>query len=236
MSADRIRSLQDEELLRAIVKKHLPEEPAKTSLIWNTNDMEVLAENYKAFFTAVALTGCRLSQPVLVKVLKAQCDSPTIVLNPFAGKMADALAYSRGKRHSMSSGSKTTAAVKQVLQAYGTEPQAASSEAGESPPFADAPKPVHDVDAVLPDDEHLGSNEEEEQAKKALEQAKAMFASFSSASAEPSSPAISVMSSEGEGLPKKRIRVKTSEPAMAQVLTIQNCLMKLHIMSHYDSS
>ena len=129
---ERIRSLKDVEILKSLVKAHIKKEPSQTSLLWKSEDLDVVVDSHKEFLIAVALTGHRISPQVLCKVLRKQFETDVSELSAFAKQMSDALCHCRNKARNVSSGNKTSPATMDVIKAYGKLPSRASSSP--SPP------------------------------------------------------------------------------------------------------
>ena len=126
----RMSTLQDEAALKAMVKLRLKENPGKSQLLWMYPSLEDVAENYEAFLTDVADTGCRLSKKMLVRVLKGHFEGDGRALEEFATRMVATLSHCRRKVAGISSGSRTKKAVLSIATAIGK----AGSAVVEAPP------------------------------------------------------------------------------------------------------
>ena len=70
MSANRLVSLKDSDKLQALVKAHIKEDPAKSTLLWTGEEFDGVADSYQNFLAAVAQTGHRLDTVVFLQVLE----------------------------------------------------------------------------------------------------------------------------------------------------------------------
>jgi hypothetical protein len=125
--APRIKTLDDREALKGLVKVHLKDNPSKSQLSWMHKDLEDVTESYQDFLTSVAQTGHRLGKKLLQKVLKEHFEGDVKVLEAFGTCMVDAISHCRKKKQGISSGKKTNKAVLRVQEAYGLPPSTGTS-------------------------------------------------------------------------------------------------------------
>jgi len=128
MAQSRVQSLKDEEAYRALIKAHL-QDPRKTTQIWNCSDLDYVVSQHVKFLCGIAFTGCSINETILTKCMRDMFPGAQ-ECKDLAKKLAEALSYCRSKGVRMSSGSKTQAAVMQVIAAIRT----GSGEIEESPP------------------------------------------------------------------------------------------------------
>jgi hypothetical protein len=120
MAQSRVQSLKDEEAYRALIKAHL-QDPRKTTQHWNSSDLDFVVGHHVQFLCGIALTGCSINETILTKCMRDMFPGAQ-ECKDLAKKLAEALSYCRSKTKPgrMSSGSKTPAAVLQVLAAIRT--------------------------------------------------------------------------------------------------------------------
>jgi len=177
--------------------------------------MDFLVGHYEDFFAAVAKTGQTLCQGTFVKALQKQFEADPKMLTDFAKKMLAGVSHILSKSKSISSGSKTAAAVLRVARLY---QKAVATES--SAPKALAPKALDDssddveellshgeagVDFVF-QDLPAGSSEDAA-AQVALAKAKAMFSGGGDKTLKRESSVVSVTSDAEaikEPVPKDR--------------------------------
>ena len=130
MAQSRVQSLKDEEAYRALIKAHL-QDPRKTTQIWNCSDLDYVVSQHVKFLCGIAFTGCSINETILTKCMRDMFPGAQ-ECKDLAKKLAEALSHCRykAKPGRMSSGSKTPAAVMQVIAAIRT----GSGEIEESPP------------------------------------------------------------------------------------------------------
>ncbi len=189
--ARRVKALRDQTQLEKIVKGTIKQEldPCAHPLLWQGKDLELVIGHYQDFLVAIAQTGCKLDQAVLVKVLRKLFEGDSKTFNSFAATMQRGLSHCRTKGKSISSGAKTTSGVLRVCKAVAK--QVDSDQPLESPESSDVEVTKAsevNVDALA--------------ASRCLASAKAMFASSSSGSElrslKRSASVLSVASSETE--------------------------------------
>jgi hypothetical protein len=146
MAQSRVQSLKDEEAYKALIKAHL-EDPRKTTKHWNSSDLDFVVGHYVQFLCGVALTGCSINETMLTKCMRDMFPGAQ-ECKDLAKKLAEALSHCRykAKPSRMSSGSKLSAAVMQVIAAMRTgsgeieespTPSTVASPAPSTPPRSD---------------------------------------------------------------------------------------------------
>ena len=119
-SKPRIRTLQDVNQLKAILKLHVQVDPTTCQQLWQFKDLEEVAANYEDFLTAVAKTDKMLSKKILSRALRDRHEGDKAGLNAFAQCMVETLSACRAKLRMVRSGAKTCDAVKKVCEAWTT--------------------------------------------------------------------------------------------------------------------
>ena len=125
---DRIKSLGDVVTMKAILKRHVKDDPASSQLLWQYRSVEEVAEQYEGFFTAVATTGHILAKRSFLKAVKSMYEGDKGTLDAFAQCMVDTLKDIRLKFRSMKTGEKTHAAVKGICEAWASTAGTAEHE------------------------------------------------------------------------------------------------------------
>lgn len=131
---DRIKSLGDVVTMKAILKRHVKDDPASSQLLWQYRSVEEVAEQYEGFFTAVATTGHILAKRSFLKAVKSMYEGDKGTLDAFAQCMVDTLKDIRLKFRSMKTGEKTHAAVKGICEAWASTAGSSPSAAEHEPP------------------------------------------------------------------------------------------------------
>ena len=173
--------------------------------------MDVVVDTHNDFLAAVASSGHRLSPAALTQALKKQFDTSVPELNVFAKQMSEALSFCRQKRKRVFSGSKTSAGVLNVIRAYGLlcdttkKPDASFVPTPSSSCASFEPVDVISDAGECSSDADSCTDAEQEQAAKALEQAKAAFSATASSSSSKAPP------SKKRQLDDSPVSVKSSE-------------------------
>lgn len=131
---DRIKSLGDVVTMKAILKRHVKDDPASSQLLWQYRSVEEVAEQYEGFFTAVATTGHILAKRSFLKAVKSMYEGDKGTLDAFAQCMVDTLKDIRLKFRSIKTGEKTPAAVKGICEAWASTAGSSPSAAEHEPP------------------------------------------------------------------------------------------------------
>ena len=174
---DRIKSLGDVVTMKAILKRHVKDDPVSSQLLWQYRSVEEVAEQYEGFFTAVATTGHILAKRSFLKAVKSMYEGDKGTLDAFAQCMVDTLKDIRLKFRSMKTGEKTHAAVKGICEAWASTAGSSPSAAEHEPP--DPELAAHELFSSESESEGAVSLDDEpteaDAAKAALANAVALF-------------------------------------------------------------
>ena len=174
---DRIKSLGDVVTMKAILKRHVKDDPVSSQLLWQYRSVEEVAEQYEGFFTAVATTGHILAKRSFLKAVKSMYEGDKGTLDAFAQCMVDTLKDIRLKFRSMKTGEKTHAAVKGICEAWASTAGSSPSAAEHEPP--DPELAAHELFSSESESEGVVSLDDEpteaDAAKAALANAVALF-------------------------------------------------------------
>ena len=211
--ARRVKALRDQTQLEKIVKGTIKQEldPCAHTFLWQSKDLELVIGHYQDFLVAIAQTGCKLDQAVLVKVLRKLFEGDSKTFNSFAATMQRGLSHCRTKGKSISSGAKTTSGVLRVCKAVAKQLRSPDSDQPpESPESSDVE--VTQASEV---------KEDELEARKCLARAQTMFGSSSSGSElrslKRSASVLSVASSEPEAPLEAGLAAPKGQPQKEKV-------------------
>ena len=133
-----METLRDDEVLKAIAKTELTENPSKSQLLWMHKSLDDVAENCESFLIQIAGLGRRLNKKMLIRVLKNQYEGDATVIQSFANCLHESLNYCRKKRRSIRSGTKTRPAVLRICKA--AYPHGAPASSDDTPPLEGTPQ------------------------------------------------------------------------------------------------
>ena len=159
--ATRKINIKDPTELLQLIKRSDIENPAKAKTLWMHQSSEDVADNYHDFLVALAQTNMRVNRKVMRTALKKFFEGSTAVYKDFTDVIANTLAFCKGKRRGMTSGSKLDKAVFDVARAFG--PCSASDTAADPSESSDDAVVVASTGATGHDD-----NEAHEQLTRAI--------------------------------------------------------------------